>query len=427
MVRRGRKGDQNTPVVADSGGQPTDGAAPTGDRPADQPTGDQPTGDQPTDEQVSAAAGAVIDPELNRSLAQMGMLRAAAVAGSAAQVLVALPAPDWPVVDELKSAIKSAVTALDGITEVAIELVVMDEHEQAALRSQLIGDPAATAGEQAAHGHAEGRTVSFAAPGNTTRVLLIASGKGGVGKSSVTVNLAIALAQMGLRTAVVDADVWGFSIPRMLGVQRPPVVIDQMVVPVDAHGVRCISMGFFAREDQPVIWRGPMLHKALEQFLTDVYWDEPDYLLVDLPPGTGDISLSLAQFLPRSELIIVTTPQPAAQKVAQRAAFMAAKVQLQVRAVIENMSWFTGDDNKRYDIFGSGGGAALAAELEVPLLGQVPLVPKLREGGDTGHPIVVADPQSEAAETFVEMARLLTTEYLPTRRYSEGLKLQTTA
>ena len=182
-------------------------------------------------------------------------------------------------------------------------------------------------------------------------------------------------------------------------------------------------MGFFAREDQPVIWRGPMLHKALEQFLTDVHWDDPDYLLLDLPPGTGDISLSISQFLPKSELLVVTTPQPAAQKVAQRAAYMAEKVNLQVRGVIENMSWFRGDDGKRYDIFGSGGGEALAAELDVPLLGQVPLVTELREGGDVGSPIVVSDPSNEASTAFVEMARLLTEEFLPTRRYNEGLKL----
>jgi len=299
----------------------------------------------------------------------------------------------------------------------------MSEDEQAALRAQLIGDPAATAGAQEGHGHAEGRSIPFAEPGNQTRVILIASGKGGVGKSSVTTNLAIALAQRDLRVAVIDADVWGFSIPRMLGVTRPPVVVDQMVVPVEANGVRCVSMGFFAREDQPVIWRGPMLHKALEQFLTDVYWDEPEYLLVDLPPGTGDISLSLAQFLPKSEMIVVTTPQPAAQKVAQRAALMAEKVNLQVRAVIENMSWFTGDDGKRYDIFGSGGGRDLAEQLDVPLLGEVPLVRAVREGGDVGDPIVVADPDNEAALVFTEMARLLEEDHLPTRRYNEGLKL----
>ena len=336
---------------------------------------------------------------------------------------MALPTEDWPVKEVLSELIEAAVNDFEGVHSVSVEFTIMDEAEQAAIRNHLIGDPSSTGGAQQAHGHAEGRLVPFAEPGNRTRVILVASGKGGVGKSSVTANLAIALAQRGLRTGVIDADVWGFSIPRMLGVSRPPTVIDQMVIPVEANGVRCISMGFFAREDQPVIWRGPMLHKALEQFLTDVHWDDPDYLLLDLPPGTGDISLSISQFLPKSELLVVTTPQPATQKVAQRAAYMAGKVNLQVRGVIENMSWFRGDDGKRYDIFGSGGGEALAAELDVPLLGQVPLVTELREGGDVGSPIVVSDPSSEASTAFVEMARLLTEEFLPTRRYNEGLKL----
>ncbi len=376
-----------------------------------------------TDQQLAAAVAEVIDPELRRPIGQLGMLRAAAVAGRAAQVLVALPSSDWPAASHVSHSVSEAGCALEGIDDVVVEFTVMDEAEQSALRAQLIGDPASSAGTNESHGHAEGREVPFAQAGNKTRVLLVASGKGGVGKSSVTVNLAVALAQRGTRAAVIDADVWGFSIPRMLGVNRPPTVIDQMVVPTQAHGVRCMSMGFFAREDQPVIWRGPMLHKALEQFLTDVFWDEPDHLLIDLPPGTGDISLSLAQFLPRSELLVVTTPQPAAQKVAQRAAHMAGRVNLQVRAVIENMSWFTGDDDKRYELFGSGGGQALADELDVPLLGQVPLVPQLRAGGDDGVPITAADPDSEAAGIFREMARLLCEQYLPTRRYNEGLKL----
>tara|TARA_B100000579_G_scaffold435163_1_gene457740 strand:+ start:615 stop:1757 length:1143 start_codon:yes stop_codon:yes gene_type:complete len=376
-----------------------------------------------SDHDLAEIVGQVVDPELHRDLRTMGMLRGASMAGGTAHVLVAVPAEEWPAQSALVELIETALLESDEIESVTVDFAVMDEAEQAAVRDQLIGDPASTAGSQEAHGHAEGRAVPFAEPGNRTRVLLIASGKGGVGKSSVTANLAIALAQKGLRTAVIDADVWGFSIPRMLGVERPPTVIDQMVVPVEANGVRCISMGFFAREDQPVIWRGPMLHKALEQFLTDVHWDDPDYLLIDLPPGTGDISLSMAQFLPKSELIVVTTPQPAAQKVAQRAAYMAEKVNLQVRAVVENMSWFRGDDEKRYDIFGSGGGEALAQELNVPLLGQVPLVRELREGGDVGRPIIVSDPDNEAAIVFQEMARLLTEEYLPTRRYNEGLKL----
>ena len=376
-----------------------------------------------SDNELTEIVGKVVDPELRRDLHTMGMLRGVSLAGGTVHAVIALPSEDWPARETLIHLIETSITTRDGVEAVSVEFLVMDEAEQAAVREQLIGDPAASGGSQEAQGHAEGRAIPFAEAGNRTRVLLIASGKGGVGKSTVTANLAIALAQQGHRSAVVDADVWGFSIPRMLGVDRPPTVIDQMVVPVEANGVRCISMGFFAREDQPVIWRGPMLHKALEQFLTDVHWDDPDYLLVDLPPGTGDISLSLSQFLPKSELIVVTTPQPAAQKVAQRAAYMAEKVNLSVRAVIENMSWFRGDDGKRYDIFGSGGGEALAEELGVPLLGQIPLLQELREGGDTGRPITVADPDSETAKVFAEMARLLTEEYLPTRRYNEGLKL----
>jgi ATP-binding protein involved in chromosome partitioning len=287
----------------------------------------------------------------------------------------------------------------------------------------LHGDPAGTAGTNQGHGHAEGRVIPFADPSSSTRVLLIASGKGGVGKSSLTANLSIALAQRGHKVAVVDADVWGFSIPRMLGVEHAPVVIDQMLVPPESYGVRCISMGFFVEEDQPVIWRGPMLHKALEQFLTDVFWDEPDFLLVDLPPGTGDIALSLAQFLPRAELYVVTTPQPAAQKVAQRAAFMGEKVNLEVKGVIENMSWFTGDDGTRYQIFGEGGGAELAERLEVPLLGQVPLVQSLREGSDSGRPIMVTDPDGEAAGAIRGIAETIDVELASKRRYNPGLKL----
>jgi ATP-binding protein involved in chromosome partitioning len=209
----------------------------------------------------------------------------------------------------------------------------------------------------------------------------------------------------------------------MLGVEHPPVVIDSMLVPPEANGVRCISMGFFAQEDQPVIWRGPMLHKALEQFLTDVYWDEPDFLVVDLPPGTGDISISLAQFLPRAEVYVVTTPQPAAQRVAQRAAFMAQKVNLSVKGVIENMSWFTGDDGKRYRLFGEGGGDELAQRLGVPLVGRVPLVPELREGADNGAPIVTTDPDGEAAQIFAQIAATIDVELAPTRRYHKELRL----
>ncbi len=259
---------------------------------------------------------------------------------------------------------------------------------------------------------------------NRTRILAVSSGKGGVGKSSVTTNLAVALAQAGHSVAAIDADVWGFSMPRMLGVTEPPTQSDDgSIVPPAAHGVKLISMGFFARDDQPVVWRGPMLHKALEQFLTDVAWGDPDYLVVDMPPGTGDISISMAQFLPRAEVIVVTTPQAAAQKVAQRAAYMARKVNLAVIGVIENMSWFTCEHGTRYEPFGAGGGEQLAADLDVPLIGQVPLVPELREGGDEGNPIVVADPGNEAARAFTAIAARLSTDLAPKRIYRPELKI----
>ncbi len=365
----------------------------------------------------------VHDPELHRSIVDLGMVREITIALPRVEVQIALTVPGCPLKAEIDRRVTEAVTGLDGVDHVGVTFTVMSDEERAALRQMLHGDPASTAGTHQAHGHAEGRVIPFADPESPTRVLLIASGKGGVGKSSVTTNLAIALARRNHSVAVVDADVWGFSIPRMLGVDRPPTVIDEMLIPPEAHGVRCISMGFFAREDQPVIWRGPMLHKALEQFLTDVFWDDPDFLVVDLPPGTGDISLSLSQFLPRAEVYVVTTPQPAAQKVAQRAAFMAKQVNLTVKGVIENMSWFTGDDGKQYEIFGSGGGADLAQRLEVPLLGRVPLVTELREGADTGRPIVAVDPDSEAAQVFVSMAERIDVELAPTRRYRKELKL----
>ena len=376
-----------------------------------------------TPEDVIEALRPVQDPELHRSVVELDMIRDVVVSGPQVSLRVVLTIPGCPLRNEIQNRVDGAVTALDGVESVDIEWDSMSDAERAALREKLHGDPGATAGSQQAHGHAEGRAIPFADPGSRTRVLLIASGKGGVGKSSVTTNVAIALAKRGKRVAVVDADVWGFSIPRMLGVERPPVVIDEMIVPPEANGVSCISMGFFVEDEQPVIWRGPMLHKALEQFLTDVYWDDPDYLVVDLPPGTGDISLSLAQFLPRAELYVVTTPQPAAQRVAQRAAFMGHKVNLEVKGVIENMSWFTGDDGKRYEIFGSGGGEELAGRLEVPLLGKVPLVPELREGGDSGRPITVVDPESEAAKAFAAVAETVDTELAPTRRTHPELKI----
>ena len=377
----------------------------------------------PTDAEIIEALRPVTDPELHRSIVDLGMVEQVRVTDGTVAVTIALTTPGCPLKNEIDSRVRGAVSVLDGVSSVEVSFTSMSPEQLAAVRQQLNGNPAATAGSQPSHGHAEGRAIPFSDPSSKTRVLLIASGKGGVGKSSVSTNLSVALAARGRSVALVDADVWGFSIPRMLGVKTQPVVIDSMLVPPEVHGVRCISMGFFADEDQAVIWRGPMLHKALEQFLTDVFWDDPDYLIIDLPPGTGDISISIAQFLPRAEVFVVTTPQPAAQRVAQRAAAMAEKVNLQVRGVIANMSWFTGDDGTRYEIFGQGGGQELAEKLEVPLLGKIPLVSALREGSDTGHPIVAEDPDSEAARSVVAIAERIDVELAPTRRYSPGLKL----
>lgn len=377
----------------------------------------------PTEAEIMEALRPVEQPELRRSLVELGMIKEVVEANGNVRVMVALTSANDPFAAEIDRRVTDAIAALDGVNAVQVDFTAMSAEDQAELREQLHGNPAATAGSQDAHGHAEGRQIPFADPSSKTRVLLIASGKGGVGKSSLTTNLAVALAARGKTVGVVDADVWGFSIPKMLGVDRDPQIIDSMLVPPTVHGVRCISMGYFAEEDQAVIWRGPMLHKALEQFLTDVFWDDPDFLLVDLPPGTGDVSLSLSQYLPRSEVFVVTTPQPAAQRVAQRAAAMADKVNLKVRGVIENMSWFTGDDGKHYEIFGAGGGAELAEKLGVPLLAQIPLLAPLREGSDEGRPVAAVEPDGEAGRAFAALAERIDVELAPTRRYHKGLNL----
>jgi len=350
------------------------------------------------------------------------MVRGISIDGGRVEIGLDLVVGDHPRDTRLQDSITESVSELDNVESVTLDVGVMNDDQRAAVRQLLIGDPTSTAGSQPASGHAEGRAIPFSSSTNRTRSLLIASGKGGVGKSSVTTNLAIALARTGASVAIVDADVWGFSIPRMLGIDREPTIVDDMIIPPEVHGVRCISMGFFAREDQPVIWRGPMLHKALEQFLTDVFWDDPDYLLIDLPPGTGDISLSLAQFLPRAEAYVVTTPNPAAQTVAQRSAFMFAQVKIEVKGVIENMAWFTGDDGKRYELFGSGGGADLAEKLGVELIGRIPLQVAMREGSDIGRPIVAQDPGAEASLVFAQMAEWVTS-HAPTKRGHPELKL----
>jgi ATP-binding protein involved in chromosome partitioning len=388
------------------------------------------------DAQVHAAIAEVVDPELRLPLGRLGMVRSVGVRRGHVEVQLALPVAGYPGADELAGAVRAAAAAVPGVRDVAVSASAMSDEERVPLRQLLRGEPVGDEGHGHDHGHGhghghgggtlgheEGRPNRFMAPRSRTRVLGISSGKGGVGKSSVTVNTAVALARAGKDVAVLDADVYGFSVPAMLGVDRDPVILDDLVIPPTSHGVRCLSMGFFVPDETPVIWRGPMLHKALEQFLVDAYWGEPDFLLIDMPPGTGDVALSLGQYLSKTEVYVVTTPQAAAQRVAQRSAYAARQLKLSVRGVIENMSWFTGDDGTRYELFGSGGGAQLAGELGVPLLGQVPLVPAVRVGGDVGTPVVVAEPDGEAAAAFAALAQRLI-ELGPARVYRNELTLR---
>ena len=361
-----------------------------------------------TQEQVVEALRPVQDPELNMSIVDLNMVKAIKIRRGRVNVTVALTVAGCPLRTEITKRVTDAVGALPGVDDVAVELTVMTEDELHAVRDKMRG-AAGHGAEGHDHGgqrlgHEDGRPNPFMNGSSRTRILGISSGKGGVGKSSVSVNLAIALAKAGHDVGILDADVYGFSVPKMLGIEVEPVVIDDMIVPPIAFGVKCMSIGFFVGEDQPVMWRGPMLHKALEQFLVDVYWGTPDFLLIDMPPGTGDVALSMAQYLPSSEVYVVTTPQAAAGRVAQRSAFMAKKINLPLRGVIENMSWFTGDDGRRYELFGAGGGQQLAADLGVPLLGQIPFVTALREGGDVGVPVTVSDDRGEAAQAFAGLA-----------------------
>jgi ATP-binding protein involved in chromosome partitioning len=330
---------------------------------------------------IRHAVAAVKDPELHASLGRLGAVLSVEFDGSRALIEVGVVVADTPLRSRLVADVTAAAAGA-GAAEAQVALVDMNATQRRAAVDAIRGSVASS----------------------KARVVTIASGKGGVGKSSITTNLSVALAQAGHKVGVVDADVWGYSIPKMLGTTGVPRVLEEALLPPQAHGVRAVSMDHFVDEDQAVIWRGPMLHKALEQFLGDVLWGEPDFLLLDLPPGTGDVSISLSQFLPNAQSIIVTTPQPTAQRVARRAAIMAGKVNQEVLGVIENMSWFTGDDGKRYNLFGDGGGAALAAELGVPLLGQIPLVPAMGRAADDGRPVVVAYPDSEAAAAFRSIA-----------------------
>ncbi len=387
--------------------------------------------------QLEAAVNAVVDPELGKTLGDLGLVRLVRPRRRRVLIDVALPVAAWPGMDELADEIHRVALAVPGVEEVGLEFVVMNEEERMALRRRLRADMLGVADpddldtdddghghDHGGHGHAPAEPMPvFLAPDSKTRVIGVSSGKGGVGKSTVTVNLAIALAQAGHQVGLLDADVYGFSVPKMLGTDHDPVILGDIVIPTSAHGVRCLSMGYFVPDDQPVIWRGPMLHKAIQQFLTDAYWGEPDFVLVDMPPGTGDVALTLAEVMPKSEIIVVTTPQAAAQRVAQRSAFAARRLKLSVRGVVENMSWFTGDDGTRYELFGAGGGATLAADLGVPLLGQVPLVNAVRLGGDEGHPVTAVDPESETAQAFRAIADKLVA-LGPARVYRRELTLR---
>jgi ATP-binding protein involved in chromosome partitioning len=366
----------------------------------------------PTDANILEALRTVREPRLRASVVDLGLVTGVGgVKRGRVSIGVSALEPSLKTRAQLTNDVVRALQEAHIADDVRVEIDALAPDQQRRVYEQLLG------------GNPQGaRTVPFDDPGNRTRVLGISSGKGGVGKSSVTVNTAIALANLGHHVAILDADVYGFSVPKMMSIEEDPVTLEDIMVPPVAYGVAVISTGFFVGDDQAVIWRGPMLHKALQQFLVDVWWGDLDYLLVDMPPGTGDVALSMAQYVPRSEIYVVTTPQAAAQRVAQRTAAMAAKVNLPLRGVIENMSWFTGDDGKRYEIFGAGGGAELAEQLGVPLLAQLPLVPALREGGDVGVPIVVAEPDSEAAHAFTRLAEAVAAQG-PKRIYKAALKI----
>ena len=341
---------------------------------------------------VLRALGAVLDPELRRPITDLGMVREVAVeADGTAVVGVLLTVAGCPLRGTITGDVEAAVAGVPGITGVRVEMDVMTPEQRNRLKEQLRGPGAE-------------RGVPFNRPGSLTRVYAVASGKGGVGKSSVTVNLAVAMSRMGLRVGIVDADVHGFSVPGLMGITQPPTRVDEMILPPVAYGVKTISIGMFLPENQPVAWRGPMLHRALEQFLTDVFFGDLDVLFLDLPPGTGDIAISVAQLLPGSEILVVTTPQAAAAEVAERAGTVAAQTGQKVSGVIENMSWLQLPDGQRMELFGSGGGEQVAARLtsalgtEVPLLGSIPLDVRLREGGDAGSPAVLEEDSAAGAE-----------------------------
>jgi ATP-binding protein involved in chromosome partitioning len=346
----------------------------------------------PTRDDITEALKVVIDPELHRSIVELDMVRSIEIgANGVVDVTVSLTTPGCPIKGHFQTAVAEAVSALEGVAHTNVYFDVLSDQQKAALQQKL----------------GRGGGLPDGSLAQVQNVICVGSGKGGVGKSTLTANLAAALAAEGKRVGVLDADVWGYSIPRMygLGATRPPVSAERKIIPLDAHGVKVMSIGFFVEEDAAVVWRGPMLHKALTQFLQDVDWGVLDYLLIDLPPGTGDVSMTLAQLLPQAKFLIVTTPQATAQKVARRAAQMADKVSLEIAGVVENMSGFTTPSGERFAIFGEGGGDELADELDVPMLGRVPLTMPLREQADDGVPLVIENPDDPAAQAIRQVAR----------------------
>jgi ATP-binding protein involved in chromosome partitioning len=352
----------------------------------------------PTIDAVRTALAKVNDPEIRRPITDLGMVKDVQVGpDGAVTVGVYLTVAGCPMRDTITKDVTAAVGAVPGVSGVAVELDVMSAEQRKGLQEMLRGGVAEP-------------VIPFAQPGSLTRVYAVASGKGGVGKSSVTVNLAASLAARGLSVGVVDADIYGFSVPRMLGVTGKPTQVESMIMPPEAHGVKVISIGMFTPGNTAVVWRGPMLHRALQQFLADVWWGDLDVLLMDLPPGTGDIAISVAQLVPSAEILVVTTPQQAAAEVAERAGSIALQTHQQVVGVVENMSWLDLPNGERMDVFGSGGGQAVADALtrslgaQVPLLGQIPLDTALREGGDVGLPLVLSNPASPAAAAMIRVA-----------------------
>ncbi|OZE98025.1 MULTISPECIES: Mrp/NBP35 family ATP-binding protein [Nocardiaceae] len=354
-----------------------------------------------TESDVRSALSKVIDPEIRKPITDLGMVKGVTIGdGGSVDVGIYLTTAGCPMKTEISDRVTKAVADVAGVGTITVELDVMNDEQRTELRKSLRGDSAEP-------------IIPFAQPGSLTRVYAVASGKGGVGKSSVTVNLAASLAKRGLSVGVLDADIYGHSVPRMLGNDAKPTQVEKMIMPPQAHGVKFISIAQFTTGNTPVVWRGPMLHRALQQFLADVFWGDLDVLLLDLPPGTGDIAISVAQLIPGAEILVVTTPQQAAAEVAERAGAIALQTRQRIAGVVENMSWLELPDGTRMDIFGSGGGQDVSDRLtkavgaKVPLLGQIPLDTAVREGGDAGTPIVLAQPETPAAQALEAVAKQL--------------------